>query len=203
MEPVSFYFHIGVEDFRIVKEFFYRVKPDTEYRSTGFLQQTNPATGLPYASLVIPNNKRGLLEIDVKFTDAQNKEQGPYSFEFNTDQLEIAAIKDSLRDNIDNWFSVRRRVPDLKTGRGWTSVDMDRMLLTLHRRSDAIAKVMYGINKETPDMTFDLWRELTGEVDYDWFILSSEEDSIHYVSEQIFFNDGTSTDVRIFSKTIQ
>ncbi|MDR1622310.1 MAG: hypothetical protein LBS00_08055, partial [Synergistaceae bacterium] len=37
-------FNVGIEDIRNVKEIFYRVEPQEDYRSTGSMPQTNPAT---------------------------------------------------------------------------------------------------------------------------------------------------------------
>jgi hypothetical protein len=41
-------FELGFEDFQRAKEIFYRVEPETEYHSMGYMSHNNPTTGLPY-----------------------------------------------------------------------------------------------------------------------------------------------------------
>ena len=199
----TFYFFIGVEDIRDVKEFFYRIKPDEEYRSTGFMPQTNPTTGLPYPNMVIPNEKHGLIEIDVKFKDVKGREQGPYSFKFDSVQLEIDAAKDFVLNQANNWIRVRRPLPvrGVSAEHISTFVHIDHSLFSTSARN-LISKVMYGINKETPDTPFEfLPISAMANAGFDYRkILDSKEDNIQFVSAQVFFKDGTSTDVRVYSK---
>ena len=198
----SFYFTIAVDDPRNVKEYFYRIKPDVEYRSTGFMPETNPTTGLPYPNLVIPNEKNGLIEIDVKFTDLKSKEHGPYSFKFDSAQLEMSAVKNFVLHDVKNWINVRRSSlgHGVSSGLLWTRVAVDNSFFNNSRIRNAVVKIMYGINKETPDTPFEFLPDMRNKIfDYQR-ILISEEDNIQYVSAQIFFIDGTSTDIRIFTK---
>jgi len=186
----ALFFNIEAEDNQNVKEFFYRIKPDTEYRSTGFVSNAN-ITGLLLPSMVIPNEKHGLIEIDVKYTDLKGREQGPYNFEFDTEQVEMDAVKYLVLNYIDEWIIVRP-----------SYVKVDNVFVYNTQVRDTIEKVMYGINKETPDTPFILQDNEAklnigrnpGEI-----LIDEEVRGVQYVSVQVFFKDKTSTDIRIYT----
>ena len=182
-------FYIETEDIQNVEEFFYRIKPDTEYRSTGFMQKTNNTTGLSLPNTLILNEKHGLVEIDVKYTDLEGREQGPFSFELDTDQIEMDAVKYFVLHQAGEWIKIG------------PAVMLNRLLSG--RVGNRIEKVMYGVNKQMPDtpifLKYDKARVSRGLNPRE--ILSDEKiRDVQYVSAQIFFADGTSTDVRIYQK---
>jgi hypothetical protein len=177
-------FIVEVEDIREVKEIFYRVEPQTEYRTTGPMPQTNPATGLPYPNLIIwSGEKRGVAKIDVKYTDLGGAEWGPYGFAFDLDRLFLEATKKSLSDGIPGkdafWFGVAED-GDI------TRINLNPYSFNMTARA-GIEKIMYGLNKETPDAE---WPTDGANV--------TVEKKIQYISAQIFFRDGASTDIKIF-----
>ena len=193
----SFYFNITVDDLNGVREYFYRIKPDTEYRSTGFMRQTNVATGLPFPNMSIPNEKNGIIEIDVKFSDLNGKERGPFSFKFDSEKLDLDQAKYFVQNLIKDWIRVRRSlpIPGVPEENISTFVEIDDAFFTARVRG-AVEKIIYGVDKETPDTLF------TGYRDNRRMLACSNEDSIQYASAQIFFKDGTSTDVRISQKRV-
>jgi hypothetical protein len=188
----AYYFIIEVDDIQNVKEFFYCIKPDTEYRSTGFTRQIDSQTGLPRPSLNIPNEKFGLMEIDVKYADLEGKEQGPFHFEYDLDQFEMDMMKEYVLSHVNKWINV-----------GHSYITLSSSLFINARVCGVIEMVMYGINKESPDTPFILRLDEAGFSSgrNPWEILLEEEViDVQYVSAQIFFKDGTSTDIRIYPK---
>jgi hypothetical protein len=177
-------FTIGIEDIREVKEIFYRVEPQAEYRSTGSMPQTNPATGLPYPNLSIRGDKKqGDMKIHVKYTDSKGAEQGPYVFTFDLDQLFLDATKKALSGDI------------LGPKVAWFHADRERNLARIRLNPYSfneiaragIEKLLYGVNRETPNAEWPL-----GDMRI------TTEGKLQYISGQIIFKDGSSTDVRIF-----
>jgi hypothetical protein len=177
-------FNIGVEDIQQVKEIFYRVEPDAEYRSTGPMPQTNPATGLPYPNLHIPSDKkRGIMKIDVKYTDFDDTERGPYGFTFDLDRLFLDATKQTLSDDTRAypgfWFNADAE-------RDFTRIRLNPYTFNELARA-GIETIRYGLNKETPDSEWppDEMEVTTGK-------------DLRYISAQVVFKDGTFTDVKKF-----
>jgi hypothetical protein len=173
-------FIVAVEDIREVKEIFYRIEPETEYRSTGFMPSTNPITGLPYPNLRIPGSLTpSIVKIDVKYTDSNDTERGPYNFAFDLDRIVLDATKKDLLDS-NGMFWIHRSEED-----EFSHLWLNHYTFNEPARA-GIEKILYGLNKETPDTEWppDSTRVTAGE-------------RVQYISAQVLFKDGTSTDVRV------
>ncbi len=95
----------------IIKQFYYRVSPDTEIPLHGVHLQTNPVTGLKYPEpSIITGQTHGLIQLDIKYTDALDAEHGPYSFQFDPDKVRLEAGKDYFLKYADPWITVKRRM---------------------------------------------------------------------------------------------
>lgn len=68
---------------------------------------------------------------------------------------------------------------------------------------DAVLGIVYGVNTRTPDteMTMEEILKLREQGIYE--LLTSEEDTIACVSARLLFKDGTSSDVRVFERTVR
>jgi hypothetical protein len=172
-------FNVEVENIREVKEIFYRIDPETEYRPTGFMPTTNPITGLPYPKLSIPGGAtRGVMKIDVKYTDSNGTERGPYDFTFDLDRIFLDAIKKSLIDS-PFWFN-------LDYEDGFSQIRLNRYAFNELARA-GIEKILYGLNKDVPDVEWP-----PGSVHV------TVGAKIQYISARVLFKDGASTDVKVF-----
>ena len=186
----------------IIKQFYYRVSPDTEYRSTGSTLQTNPVTGLKYPEpSIITGQTHGLIQLDIKYTDALDAEHGPYSFQFDLDKVRLEAGKDYFLKYADPWITVKRRMSGTneKFAVMITFVKTDPSLFS-DRAMETISAILCGVNSKTPVTEVPI--KAVRNVGYlGSSLIETEEDTVDFISAQLLFRDGTSSDVRIFSKT--
>ena len=66
---------------------------------------------------------------------------------------------------------------------------------------NVIDKIAYGVNKKSPNRERErpkLGKELPVADIADRFLAAGTKEKVWFVSIQIFFSDGTSTDVRVF-----
>ena len=184
-------FLITADDYN-VKEFLYRIKPDTEYRSTGFTQQINANINAPFPKLEIENRQRtGTAEIEIKRIDAAGREQGPWLCSVNIDKELFNLQKKAVLRMNEPWVFPRRLVYiDIDMNRFQRSaVEINKELLSAPRR-DVISAIIYGVNMEQPEMTIPI-EDVENAI-----ILVKDYDNIQYVSSSLVFKDGTSSDVR-------
>lgn len=90
------------------------------------------------------------------------------------------------------WIRVTRAASMVSPEDITTFVEMNAGLFSSRTRN-TVAKVMYGINQKTPDTIFEGFLNWPSRQ-----IHTCIENSIQYVSAQVFFIDGTSTDIRVF-----
>ena len=183
-------FLITADDYN-VKEFLYRVKPDTEYRSTGFMQQINTNINAPFPKLEIESLQRtGTAEIEIKCIDAAGREQGPWLCSVNIDREFFNLHKKTVLNMKEPWVFSRSFVYiDIDMNRFTTySVEINKKLLAAPEK-DVISAVIYGINTEQPEITIPI-------ENIENTIIINGYDSIQYVSSRLVFKDGSSSDVR-------
>lgn len=164
-----------------IKEVFFRISPDIEYDSTGFLPQAPDGdfSRLSPRLVLLLNCDKEIIEVDAKYIEKNGTERGPYHFLFDRKKLTMNMRKQGVSDAM---YWVKASASDaLRVGHEISSLN-----------DDLIDKIMYGIDKKIPDTDFG-------------FIAKKEETfekkvngPIGYVSSQIFFKDGTSTDIRIY-----
>ena len=110
--------------------------------------------------------------------------------------------KDWALHFIDEWLSVYRLAEPQRKGEGTTFVTIDPRLFS-DEVLDVVSGIVYGINTRTPDteMTMKEILELKEQGIYE--LLTSEEDVVACASARLRFKDGTSSDVRVFERTVR
>jgi hypothetical protein len=95
-------------DFK-AKELFYRLDGQGDFQSTGHLPNTNAQTGLPMVNLYVPlpNLAPGEHAVEVKYTDKNDKTNGPYNLKFSTQQQQMAQSKMILNMTSGSWLAFR------------------------------------------------------------------------------------------------
>lgn len=176
-----------------VKEFLYRISPDKSFHSTGFLRQFNPNTNLPYPDISIHNNvSSSRAEIYVKFVDDQDIESSLWHFSFDV-PLELFKLNKNfiLHSNMP-WVSAEQ-YKIFTTDEVTSNASLSPFMFSKEIRT-SIKHLFYGINTEFPDREVDFYN-----LDpYEPYVLFRTNDaSIRFVSSQIIFTDGSSSDIRI------
>lgn len=177
-----------------VKQFLYCISPDITFHSTGFLNQFNPDNNSPYPALIIPNSRSdGIIDIDLKFIDEDDHESNIRHFSFDIAHERFKLNKNFILSlNHYNWVSVYQ-YKDFTGHENITEISLSPFLFSDEIKS-AILHLFYGINNEQPDI----------EVDFDnldfyepYVLFKTNRNYIKFVSSQIIFTDGVSSDIRI------
>ena len=183
-----------------VKEFLYRISPDTSFHSTGFLQQINPNTNLPYPDMSIHNHlSSGRAEIDVKFVDDHDFESSVWHFSFDVAHELFKLNKFFILNPDLPWVSAEQ-YKIFTTGKVTSNASLSPFMFSKEIRS-SIKHLLYGINNKIPDREVD-FNNLDSYEPY--VLFKTNDNSIRFVSSQIIFIDGSSSDIRIsnITKTI-
>ena len=169
-----------------VKEFLYRISPDTSFHSTGFLRQINPNTNLPYPDMSIQNNiSSGWAEIDVKFVDDHDFESSVWHFSFDV-PLELFKLnKYFILNSGMPWVSAEQ-YKIFTTGEVTSNASLSPFMFSKEIRS-SIKHLLYGINKEIPDREVD-FNNLDSYEPY--VLFRTNDDSIRFVSLKLFLSTG-------------
>src|SRR6476620_3446961 len=95
-------------DFK-AKELFYRLDGKGDFVSTGHLPTKNAQTGLPMIQTYVPlpNLAAGEHTVEAKYTDRNDKNNGPYTLKFSTQGEELAQGKQILEMTKGSWLSFR------------------------------------------------------------------------------------------------
>lgn len=172
-------------DFR-AKELFYKLDGQGEFISTGLLPNTNPQTGLPMVNTHVPllNLASGEHTLEVKYTDKNDKINGPYILKFSTAGQQLAQGKMMLNAVSGGWLAFR---------------DYDGKVLlyftTLMSYRPVISEVRYSINGDALDKIFKFTPSETMYESGDDLYLTVPKDS-QYVNVQVTFKDGTRSPVQ-------
>lgn len=187
---VTFYAHTGKE----AREIFYRVSPDQDFRSTGFSSERNPTTKERYVQHTIDLKKRPQYELELKYVDQAGGLHGPRLFGIDLHEEYMREVWKAL-DSAD-WVTFSKgRNTDIQ-------IDIFRELWSLGAGWNVIDRIVYGINKKVPNRMREKPKpgedsspsaDVAGR-----FLAKNTAEKVWFVSMQIFFSDGTSSDVRIF-----
>ena len=176
-----------------VKEFLYRISPDKSFHSTGFLNQINPNTNLPYPAMSIQNNIiSGLAEIDIKFIDDNDIESSIWHFSFDVSNELFKLNKNVILNANMPWVSAGQ-YKIFFTNEVTSEVSLSPFMLSKEIRK-SVKHLLYGINNEVPDKEVNFNNLDTYEP---YVLFKTHDDSIRFVSSQIIFMDGSSSDIRI------
>jgi len=195
-------FHISTNSQDYVKMFYYRISPHEEYLSAVEAFHTHRDVGLKYSETLIPTGQsQGLVQMDVKYTDIQDAEYGPYTFTVDLEKARLEAQKKLTLEHMKKWIIVERRPKFGDSEKKATYVEVPPSIL-LDRLFGVISGIAYGINRETPDTRISV-KEARHMASDEIPLLESDDDSVEYVSAQLIFMDGTSSEIRVFKKSEQ
>ena len=190
-------FKILATDFSDVKEIFFRISPDVNFRSMGFSDQINVSKNFPYPSTVIRNNiiYHDVAFIDVKYRDFEDKESEVWNFSFDIDAERFNLCKRFILSSNKNWFGIIKY-----NYNGVTDVFVDSDLLSIMQGKNSIKSFVYGINTDKPDTEIDFQyfyepRQMSKPNPY--AVVSVKDSDIKSVSSYLTFKDGTSSDIRV------
>lgn len=177
------------------REIFYRIDGTGEFKSTGFFNDyIDPATGKPMAKtwFMLQEAEAPKEYIEFKYLDLNNKESQIFKINWvnkdaNGNPLDPkmeSAIKWVKETTKDHWVSFEGI-----TERGVVYFSF----FGSPNDQQPVEKAIYGVNKDTPDTV------LQGPYIHtsDSYTLKITDD-FEKISLQLFFKDGTKSDVKIF-----
>ena len=182
----EFRFSISATNFSDVKEFFYRISPDINFHSTGFIEQNNPNNEEQYPNPIIKYKEYSdVAEIDVKYINNIGKESEVWHFSFDLEQERFKLQKQNTLTYVKNSWLEARRVGD----KDFIMIDVPM----LNFSAGILDAIIYGVNTLSPDIRLDVY-----DIDFDyWEVLRRPAGQIDFVSSYIVFTDGTSSDIRV------
>ena len=148
---------------------------------------------MPYPALSIYNNvNSSIAEIDVKFIDDNNIESSAWHFSFDVAH-ELFKLNKNLILNFNMPWVSAEQYKIFTTNKVTSEASLSPFMFSEEIRS-SISHLFYGINNEIPDREVDFNNLDT----YEPYVLFRTNDaSIRFVSSQIIFKDGSSSDIRI------
>lgn len=166
-------FFVNADNEANIKEIFYRTDSGSEYISSGSNEIGNVQL------LLRPKIVSRIITIDLKYSDVEGKEHGPFVFTFDVERERFSSGKSAVMNHPDLLFLTERR----------DSVIINSFM------NDTVKAVHYGINTERPDKVYvpDFDEGYHGDGSY---VVSMERD-VDFVSLYTEFTDGTSTDIVI------
>lgn len=173
----------SVADFKI-KELFYRLDGEGDFKSTGHLPMKNPQTGLPMVNthVPLPNLAPGEHKIEVRYTDRNDAINGPYTLVFSTAGEQLAQGKMMLNAVSGSWLLFR---------------DFDGKTLlyftTLMSYRPVIKEVRYSLDSDALDLVFEFEPSETMYEPGEKIYLPVPEET-KYAMVQVTFRDGTVSD---------
>lgn len=207
------YFDVATTDYDKAKEFLFRISPDVQFHSVGFMAQIDPKHNLHYPDTVIKHNVHsGVANIDVKYIDFDGNESRFWSFSFDIDLERVNLCKKRILETEEAWLEAEKFD-------GRVSVQPHYSLLS-NWGVYSIQSITYGLNSTSPDIT------ITFELLYEFFMKSTRTperkflsdsyeadeapetdeplrpfrlpaDQFQCVSSFLTFKDGTSSDIRV------
>lgn len=176
------------------REIFWREKGIGQFISNGFLEYVNPVNGRLIANTGINLQKKipAGTEYEVEYLDSNGIRQGPYILEFNPAIANMRQSKQILNQTKYSWLEHR-------------SFNNKSLLYFSHILSHrgVLEKIMYGLDSKVPNLEFEFpeyngtWPAPFGS---DIVNLIEVAQDLEYFSAQLFFKDGTSSEIVIIDK---
>lgn len=129
---------------------------------------------------IIPEITRNEITLEIKYTDKDGKNHGPYKFDFNVAEERFKSGKYSVMNYTDDVFLL---MPEREITIIYAFVN------------DTVKAVHYGVNTEKPDRVYV--PETGGKNDGDDVCIVGRVKGAEFVSLYTEFTDGTSTDIYI------
>jgi hypothetical protein len=175
----------GLTDFK-AKELFYRLDGKGDFKSTGYQPTRNLQTGQQMVNLYVPlpNLANGEHTIEVKYTDKNERTNGPYTLKFSTAGEQLAQAKMSLNVTSNSWLEFR---------------DYNGRLLLyftqLMSYRPVIKEVRYSLNSDALDKTFK-FKPTNKMFEVGDDILITVPKNSEFATVQVTFIDGTTSSVQ-------
>lgn len=175
--PVIFF--VDADNEAEIAELFYRTDGNDDYSSTG----RNEVGGVQF--LLTPKITGDTIMIDMKYSDTDGKEHGPYKFTFNVEEERYKSGKNAVINH-----------PEIL----WLS-EYGGMTVINSFMNDTIKAIHYGVNTESPDRVYvpDFDEGYHGDGSY---IVDETYSEVDFVSLYTEFTDGTSSDIHIKDNVI-
>ena len=174
-------FRINATSYSNLKEIFYKISPDKNFKSTGF-------NDLNYPYLIIEPEKNknydDFIEIDLKYIDVDGKEYGTWNFVFDVKSERLKFSKNFFINYFGKWLH-KFYSPDkiIVAADDFNSEYAD----------DIVKAVAYGINTDTPDKILILNNDNTHR-NKNIILNTNKSHDYKYISSYLIFSDGTSSD---------
>lgn len=170
--PLEFF--VNADNEADIKEIFYSINSDAEYKSTGRNFMGSVELWLR------PTIRTDIVTINIKYTDITEKEHGPYKFTFDVEKECFNSGKNVLINDPDILFL--------------TEFGNVTAIHTL--ANDTVKAVHYGINTAKPDRIFipDVGGNFEAVIDC---VIERVNVDVDFVSLYTEFMDGTSSDIHI------
>ena len=170
--PVVFF--VDADNEAEIKEMFYRTDSESSYISTGRTEMGN------VNFLVKPEINDSKINLDVKYSDIDGKEHGPYKFTFDVAQERFNSGKNAVINHPDILWLMPR----------------GNMTVISSFMNDTVKAVHYGINTRKPDRVYipDFDEGYHGD---DSYVVDMVYEDVDFVSLYTEFTDGTSSDIHI------
>jgi hypothetical protein len=181
------------------KEILYRTSPNGDFKSTGF-SASRGADGSkrPMRSLAL--NPESAENLWIKYIDDDGATHGPYEIHFDYGAERMKAAKKMLDEDIE-WVEFTQD----ENGTSVSTNVVSDLAFSLSDRG-IVERVMYGVNRKTPNMERTFLTE--GETEYGLpdalrdvlqsYLVTDSTEKIWFVSMKIVFSDGSESDIRIF-----
>lgn len=166
-------FYVDADNEADIKELFYRADSGS-WQSTGKTEMGNVDFRLH------PQITGDKITLEVKYTDTEGKEHGPYSFTFDVAEERFKSGKNAVMNHSDILWLMPR----------------GNMTVINSFMNDTVKAVHYGVNTASPDRVYvpDFDEGYHGDGSY---IVDVVYEYVDFVSLYTEFTDGTSSDIHI------
>ena len=180
----NIHFNISVAHFSDIKEFLYRISPDAQFHSTGFMPQINPKNNLPYPKTTIQNNTpHGIAHIEVNYLDFIGHVSEAWFFSFDIDAVRFNLCKHNILNSKEVWLEARKVNDKVFL--------MPSPALSSTYGKSSVHSLIYGINTSSPDTSVSI-----NDISI-YELLTLNAQNISFISSYLIFNDGSSSDVKV------
>ena len=139
-------------------------------------------------STIISTKLYGIICLNIKYIDKNNKEHEPLTFSFNLDDERFKLRKKFILNQTAPWVNTYR------LERLNTTFVMTAPIFYSSTADETVEALVYGIKKEQPDIM--LTQKSIRALEDPFQLVMTEDNNIKYVTSYILFNDGTSSDIR-------
>ncbi|MBX7149282.1 hypothetical protein K1X76_09350 [bacterium] len=171
-----------------VKEIFYRLEENPDFKSTGFLDMVSPVTGLPIPKTQLSMNLKEAVNttLYIKYRDTRDQELGPYSFPIESKRGDIEQMQ-LIMKNVPDWI-------EFETDDGQFKIMFQKLLAVY----TAVKEVKYSINSSALDKKLPLTPGATEITKIEEFTVIPTV-PVQSVTVQVVFADGSTSETRTFT----